>query len=157
MSDGWNCDIIHQDDIPANTNFQFGSSTPVNMYEPNDLGFSDAYGNAWEWCEDHFNGLPGTLTSAFYDDFSTPCYDGRHNLILVSKRQRYSDCFFIFSLQKMLHYIGLVGLYTTKDGDLHFDGIICAFYLKFGVIGHILIPSQLYSKRPLGLFHNYSK
>ncbi len=36
----------------------------------------------WEWCEDHFNGLPGFKTSYLYDDFSTPCFDGRHNMIM---------------------------------------------------------------------------
>lgn len=36
----------------------------------------------WEWTEDHFNGLPGMLTDYLYDDFSTPCFDGRHNIIL---------------------------------------------------------------------------
>ena len=40
------------------------------------------FGNVWEWCEDHFNGLPGFKTSYLYDDFSTPCFDGRHNIII---------------------------------------------------------------------------
>jgi formylglycine-generating enzyme required for sulfatase activity len=37
-------------------------------------GFNDVFGNTWEWCEDHFNGLPGFKTSYMYD--------GRHNIIL---------------------------------------------------------------------------
>jgi formylglycine-generating enzyme required for sulfatase activity len=45
-------------------------------------GFNDVFGNTWEWCEDHFNGLPGFKTSYMYDDFSTPCFDGRHNIIM---------------------------------------------------------------------------
>ena len=36
----------------------------------------------WEWTEDHFNALPGSETHYLYDDFSTPCYDGRHNVIM---------------------------------------------------------------------------
>lgn len=40
------------------------------------------FGNVWEWCEDHFNGLPGGKTHYLYDDFSSPCYDGRHNIIM---------------------------------------------------------------------------
>ena len=56
---------------------------PVNMYPPNNLGFHDIYGNVWEWTEDHFNGLPGFATTYLYDDFSTPCFDGRHNMISV--------------------------------------------------------------------------
>ncbi len=54
------------------------------MYAPNEKGFYDVFGNVWEWTEDHFNGLPGGYTDYLYDDFSTPCYDGRHNLIMGS-------------------------------------------------------------------------
>jgi hypothetical protein len=52
------------------------------MYPPNTKGFCDTFGNVWEWCEDHFNGLPEGKTHYLYDDFSTPCYDGRHNIIM---------------------------------------------------------------------------
>lgn len=57
---------------------------PVNMYPANELGYHDVFGNAWEWAEDHFNGLNGYSSHWYYDDFSSPCFDGRHNLILVS-------------------------------------------------------------------------
>lgn len=56
---------------------------PVNLFAANELGFCDVHGNVWEWCEDHFNGLPGFQTFYYYDDFSTPCFDGRHNVIMV--------------------------------------------------------------------------
>ena len=52
------------------------------MFPSNSKGFNDVNGNIWEWCEDHFNGLPGGVTHFLYDDFSTPCYDGRHNIIM---------------------------------------------------------------------------
>ncbi|XP_050402624.1 uncharacterized protein LOC126818955 [Patella vulgata] len=76
------CDIIYQDTIPANLNMQYGSSTPVNLYPANDVGFCDVYGNAWEWHEDHFNGFNGFHTHHLYDDFSSPCFDGKHYMIL---------------------------------------------------------------------------
>ena len=41
------------------------------------------FGNVWEWLEDHFNGLPGFETHWLYDDFSAPCFDGRHKMIMV--------------------------------------------------------------------------
>ena len=56
---------------------------PVNMYPPNSMGFHDTYGNVWEWSEDHFNGLTGFKTNFLYDDFSSPCFDGRHTMIQV--------------------------------------------------------------------------
>ncbi|CAE7287211.1 egt1, partial [Symbiodinium pilosum] len=39
-------------------------------------------GNAWEWTEDHFNPLEGFKVHYTYDDFSTPCFDGRHHIIM---------------------------------------------------------------------------
>ena len=53
------------------------------MYPASNTGFHDTFGNVWEWAEDHFNGLPGNKTHYLYDDFSSPCFDGRHNCILV--------------------------------------------------------------------------
>ncbi|XP_052775577.1 uncharacterized protein LOC128213634 [Mya arenaria] len=64
-----------------NHNMKFGSSTPVNMHVANERGFYDVFGNVWQWCEDQFNGLCDE-THWLYDDFSSPCYDGKHNVIL---------------------------------------------------------------------------
>ena len=52
------------------------------MFPSNARGFHDTSGNVWQWVEDHFNGLPGFRTHAFYDDFSSPTFDGKHNVIL---------------------------------------------------------------------------
>jgi len=64
-----------------NTNMACGSMTPVNALSPNNKGFSDVFGNAWEWCCDHFCALPGFKVHPHYEDFSTPCFDGLHNVI----------------------------------------------------------------------------
>ncbi|XP_067679037.1 uncharacterized protein [Haliotis asinina] len=82
VSDGTACDIIFSDNIEANLNLQYGSSTPVNLFPSNELGFHDVSGNVWTWVEDHFNGLSGFDTHWLYDDFSSPCFDGHHNMIL---------------------------------------------------------------------------
>ena len=58
---------------------------PVNMFPANTMGFYDVYGNVWEWLEDRFNGLPGFKTHYLYDDFSSPCFDGRHTMMTVSR------------------------------------------------------------------------
>lgn len=81
-SEGTTCDIIYQDNIKANINMAYGSSTPVNMFPPSKAGFCDVSGNVWEWCEDHFNGFQDFKPHILYDDFSTPCFDGRHNMIM---------------------------------------------------------------------------
>jgi putative 4-mercaptohistidine N1-methyltranferase len=39
-------------------------------------------GNAWQWCEDHFNPLSGSKLDPLYEDFSVPCYDGKHQMLL---------------------------------------------------------------------------
>lgn len=33
----------------ANANLTVGSETPVGTFPPNELGFCDTRGNAWEW------------------------------------------------------------------------------------------------------------
>ncbi|XP_025109666.1 ergothioneine biosynthesis protein 1-like isoform X2 [Pomacea canaliculata] len=81
-SQGPICDIIFQKDTRANLNLQYGSSTPVDMFPPTKAGFFDVFGNVWEWTEDHFNGLSNFQTHYLYDDFSSPCFDGKHNIIM---------------------------------------------------------------------------
>lgn len=80
-STGTACDAIFGTDFQYNFNMKYGSSSPVNFFPANEYGFHDVFGNVWQWQEDHFNGL-STHTHWFYDDFSAPCYDGRHNMIL---------------------------------------------------------------------------
>jgi 5-histidylcysteine sulfoxide synthase len=75
------CDPVFRPDFKANINLRYGSSSPVNMFPANSMGFYDVYGNVWEWLEDQFNGLPGFKTHYLYDDFSSPCFDGRHTMM----------------------------------------------------------------------------
>eukprot|EP01116_Phalansterium_solitarium_P011028 TRINITY_DN2663_c0_g1_i2.p1 TRINITY_DN2663_c0_g1~~TRINITY_DN2663_c0_g1_i2.p1 ORF type:complete len:756 (-),score=182.84 TRINITY_DN2663_c0_g1_i2:466-2733(-) len=66
----------------ANLEMEFGSPSPVNYFPPNELGFHDARGNVWQWSEEHAHALEGFRVHPLYDDFSTPCFDNRHNMIL---------------------------------------------------------------------------
>jgi putative 4-mercaptohistidine N1-methyltranferase len=66
----------------ANLNLAFSSQNPVNQFEPSHTGHRDTTGNAWEWTEDHFNPLKGFEVHHVYDDFSTPCFDGKHSMIV---------------------------------------------------------------------------
>jgi len=52
------------------------------VVSPNASGFHDAHGNVWQWTEDHFAPLPGFEIHYFYGDFSSPCFDGWHSVIM---------------------------------------------------------------------------
>lgn len=66
----------------VNLNLAYGSESPVDASAATEAGFTDVFGNVWQWCEDHFNPLPGFAAHPFYDDFSTPCFDGEHQMVL---------------------------------------------------------------------------
>lgn len=66
----------------SNINLAYGSASPVNHFAPSETGHCDTTGNAWEWTEDHFNPLKGFEVHHVYDDFSTPCFDGKHSMIV---------------------------------------------------------------------------
>ncbi|TYZ62568.1 hypothetical protein PybrP1_004769, partial [[Pythium] brassicae (nom. inval.)] len=65
-----------------NLNVSYTSFSPVDAMAPTAAGFHDVFGNAWEWCEDFFAALPGFQLHAYYDDFSAPCFDGEHHVIM---------------------------------------------------------------------------
>lgn len=65
-----------------NFNLKYGSENPVDELPANSKGFYDVFGNVWQWCEDHFHPLEGFKTHPYYMDFSVPCYDGKHYMIL---------------------------------------------------------------------------
>lgn len=44
-------------------------------------GLGDVLGNVWQWTETPIAGFPGFCVHPLYDDFSTPTFDGKHNLI----------------------------------------------------------------------------
>lgn len=66
----------------ANLNLAFSSQSPVDHFAPSHTGHKDTTGNNWEWTEDHFNPLPGFEVHHVYDDFSSPCFDGKHSMIV---------------------------------------------------------------------------
>ncbi len=66
----------------VNNNLHFGSEGPVDKFAANERGFNDVFGNVWQWCEDAFHPLPGFKIHPYYVDFSTPCFDGQHQMML---------------------------------------------------------------------------
>jgi 5-histidylcysteine sulfoxide synthase/putative 4-mercaptohistidine N1-methyltranferase len=65
---------------PGNINLEVAaSSVPVDTFKFN--GFYDVIGNVWQWTESPITGFPGFDVHPLYDDFSTPTFDTKHNLI----------------------------------------------------------------------------
>lgn len=65
----------------ANANLHLdhaASPCPVNQFAHGDL--YDVIGNVWQWTETPIYPFDGFKVHPFYDDFTMPTYDGRHNL-----------------------------------------------------------------------------
>ena len=65
----------------ANVAFAYGfSSCSVERFAHGEM--FDVAGNAWCWSRTPIDGFEGFEVHKAYDDFSTPTFDGKHNLIL---------------------------------------------------------------------------
>jgi 5-histidylcysteine sulfoxide synthase/putative 4-mercaptohistidine N1-methyltranferase len=73
-------DVGEWQKAPANINLEYYSSPcPVDKFKQG--GFYDVIGNVWQWTETPITGFAGFQVHPMYDDFSTPTFDGKHNLI----------------------------------------------------------------------------
>lgn len=64
---------------PANIHLDYAaSSCPVNFFKHGDL--YDVIGNVWQWTETPIYPFEEFKVHPIYDDFTTPTFDGRHNL-----------------------------------------------------------------------------
>lgn len=73
-------DVLQWEQAPGNINLEyFSSPCPVDTFAQGE--FFDIVGNVWQWTETPITGFPGFKVHPIYDDFSTPTYDGKHNLI----------------------------------------------------------------------------
>ena len=73
-------DVPH--DAPAAANLHLDhwtSSCPVNRFRHGDL--ADVVGNVWQWCETPTYPFDGFEVHPIYDDFTSPTFDERHNII----------------------------------------------------------------------------
>ncbi|WP_224984033.1 5-histidylcysteine sulfoxide synthase [Geomonas agri] len=67
-------------DAPGNINLAYwASSCPVDRFRFGQL--FDVVGNVWQWTETPIYAFHGFRIHPWYDDFSTPTFDTRHNLI----------------------------------------------------------------------------
>ena len=67
-----------------NLNCAWGSESPVDALPVNDSSTKcyDVMGNVWEWSLDLISALPGFKCDKLYEDFTIPCMDGHHHIIL---------------------------------------------------------------------------
>ncbi len=73
-------DANQWEEAPGNINLEhYTSPCPVDKFKFGD--FYDLLGNVWQWTETPITGYPGFKVHPLYDDFSTPTFDGKHNLI----------------------------------------------------------------------------
>ena len=64
---------------PANIHLDhYASACPVDAFRHGEL--YDVIGNVWQWTETPIYPFEGFEVHPLYDDFTTPTYDGRHNL-----------------------------------------------------------------------------
>jgi 5-histidylcysteine sulfoxide synthase/putative 4-mercaptohistidine N1-methyltranferase len=65
---------------PANIHLDhWASACPVTRFPQGE--FYDVAGNVWQWTETPIYPFDGFRVHPLYDDFTTPTFDGRHNLI----------------------------------------------------------------------------
>ena len=73
-------DQPYWESAPGNVNLEDEfSPCPVDRHEFHD-GLFDLVGNVWQWTETPIDGYNGFKVHPIYDDFSTPTFDGKHNL-----------------------------------------------------------------------------
>ena len=73
-------DQPYWESAPGNINLEGEMSPcPVDRHEF-DGGMFDLIGNVWQWTETPIDGFDGFEVHPSYDDFSTPTFDGKHNL-----------------------------------------------------------------------------
>lgn len=76
------CGIVNDifDDTAANINLaHFASSVPVDTFFHGKV--YDAVGNVWQWTNSYMDGFERFAPHPLYDDFSTPTFDAKHNIL----------------------------------------------------------------------------
>ncbi|MBI9019126.1 MAG: 5-histidylcysteine sulfoxide synthase [Phycisphaerae bacterium] len=109
---------------PGNINLEhYASSCPVDKFAFGD--FYDIIGNVWQWTETPINGLHGFKIHPIYDDFSTPTFDSRHNIIkggswISTGNESISDSRYAFR-RHFYQHAGLRYVQSDKNIEIRTD------------------------------------
>jgi 5-histidylcysteine sulfoxide synthase len=119
-----------------NTNFNLSCSSmnSVTALPSNERGFHDVFGNAWDWTTSLFSALKGFEVHPYYEDFSTPCFDGLHHIIMGGSFMS-TGSVYLSSLLYSIYYNFL--MYFDRRIDF-VRPLCCTFYFK----KHPLFSSQ---------------
>ena len=73
-------EVPHMEPAKGNIHLDYyASSCPVDEFQQGE--FFDVVGNVWQWTETPMYPFTGFEVHPLYDDFTTPTFDDRHNLI----------------------------------------------------------------------------
>ena len=105
-----------------NSDLRNGSEIGVDYSPANEKGFYDVFGNVWQWCEDHFHPLQSSTPHSYYDDFSVPCYDGEHQMILGGSFISTGDVSSVWArFHFRSHFLQHAGFRLVRSENRNFD------------------------------------
>lgn len=139
LRDTLETDLSDWEKAPGNINLEYyASSCPVDRFKQN--GIYDLIGNVWQWTESPIDGFPGFTVHKLYDDFSTPTFDGKHNLIkggswistgnLATKKSRYAFRRHFFQ-HAGFRYVQSADTIPTEKMNVYETDAAVAQYLEF--------------------------
>jgi 5-histidylcysteine sulfoxide synthase/putative 4-mercaptohistidine N1-methyltranferase len=117
-------DQPYWDKAPGNINLEtWSSSCPIDIYKNGD--FFDVIGNVWQWTETPIYPFHGFEIHPWYDDFSTPTFDTRHNLIkggswISTGNEATRDCRYAFR-RHFFQHAGFRYVESSAKIEIHDD------------------------------------
>ncbi len=138
LRDHCNLDDVPQLDASAfNLNLEhFASPSPVNRFTCKGIG--DVMGNVWQWTQSPIEGFEGFAPHPLYDDFSTPTFDGKHNLMkggsfmsTGNELMRFSRYAFRRHFYQHAGFRMLKGAAVSFDTDIYESDALVAQYCAF--------------------------